>query len=68
MNALGLYDLDRNIRPVGTAYRTLIEQWRNLPILPNGPFSYPGVWQEATVDELEWPPETSRAPPSHAGA
>jgi beta-glucosidase/6-phospho-beta-glucosidase/beta-galactosidase len=68
VNALGLYDLDRNIRPVGEAYRTLIQQWHNLPVLPNGPFSYPGVWHAATEGELAWPPETSRAPPSHAGA
>lgn len=26
----GLYDLDRNIRPVGRAYRQLIEDWRYL--------------------------------------
>jgi hypothetical protein len=32
VNALGLYDLERNIRPVGTAYKTLIESWR--AILP----------------------------------
>lgn len=32
VNALGLFDLDRNIRPVGTAYKTLIESWR--AILP----------------------------------
>jgi beta-glucosidase len=27
VNHLGLYDLDRRIRPVGTAYKTLIEEW-----------------------------------------
>ncbi len=27
VNALGLFDLDRNIRPVGTAYRDLIRAW-----------------------------------------
>lgn len=27
VNPLGLYDLDRNIRPVGEAYRELIRQW-----------------------------------------
>lgn len=37
VNPLGLYDLDRKIRPVGTAYRTLIEQWRD--ILPRDCFS-----------------------------
>jgi beta-glucosidase len=30
VNALGLYDLDRNIRPVGTAYKKLISQWRDV--------------------------------------
>jgi hypothetical protein len=30
VNALGLYDLDRNIRPVGRAYKKLIEDWSNL--------------------------------------
>jgi beta-glucosidase len=28
VNAVGLYDLDRKIRPVGTAYRDLIREWR----------------------------------------
>lgn len=27
MNPLGLYDLDRNIRPVGAAYKQLIADW-----------------------------------------
>lgn len=27
VNPLGLYDLDRNIRPVGRAYRDMIRQW-----------------------------------------
>lgn len=30
VNPLGLYDLDRNIRPVGEAYRELIRSWREL--------------------------------------
>ncbi|MGC2238530.1 MAG: family 1 glycosylhydrolase [Pyrinomonadaceae bacterium] len=30
VNPLGLYDLDRQIRPVGVAYKKLIEQWRKL--------------------------------------
>jgi beta-glucosidase/6-phospho-beta-glucosidase/beta-galactosidase len=28
VNALGLYDLERKIRPVGEAYKTLIRQWK----------------------------------------
>jgi beta-glucosidase/6-phospho-beta-glucosidase/beta-galactosidase len=30
VNALGLFDLDRRIRPVGEAYRKLIRQWREV--------------------------------------
>lgn len=30
VNPLGLYDLQRRIRPVGTAYKKLVEQWRSL--------------------------------------
>jgi beta-glucosidase len=30
VNKLGLYDLDRNIRPVGRAYKKLIEDWRQV--------------------------------------
>ncbi len=30
VNPLGLYDLDRNIRPVGSAYKQLIEDWRTV--------------------------------------
>ena len=30
VNPLGLYDLDRNIRPVGRTYRQLIQEWQNL--------------------------------------
>ncbi len=30
VNPLGLYDLDRNLRPVGKAYRDLIADWRDV--------------------------------------
>ncbi|MFD1950369.1 family 1 glycosylhydrolase [Sphingomonas arantia] len=30
VNPLGLFDLDRNIRPVGTAFKKLIGQWRDV--------------------------------------
>jgi beta-glucosidase len=30
VNALGLFDLDRNIRPVGQAYRQMIADWRDV--------------------------------------
>jgi beta-glucosidase len=43
VNPLGLYDLDRSIRPVGRAYKTLIEQWSGTALLPSGPFTLVGV-------------------------
>ncbi len=30
VNALGLYDLNRNIRPVGKAYKQLIRDWQDI--------------------------------------
>jgi beta-glucosidase/6-phospho-beta-glucosidase/beta-galactosidase len=30
VNSLGLYDLDRKIRPVGTEYKNLIKQWKTV--------------------------------------
>jgi beta-glucosidase/6-phospho-beta-glucosidase/beta-galactosidase len=30
VNPLGLYDLDRRLRPVGAAYRKLVAQWRDI--------------------------------------
>lgn len=30
VNPLGLYDLNRNIRPVGEAYKKLIQEWKNI--------------------------------------
>lgn len=38
VNPLGLYDLDRQIRPVGNAYRDLIHDFGWLPILHNADF------------------------------
>ena len=41
-NSLGLYDLDRKIRPVGSAYKELIRAWNDTPLLPNGPLTLIG--------------------------
>jgi hypothetical protein len=30
VDACGLYDLDRKVRPVGEAYQKLIRQWRDI--------------------------------------
>lgn len=42
VNPLGLYDLDRKIRPVGQAYKRLIEQWSETPLIPYGPLTLVG--------------------------
>jgi beta-glucosidase/6-phospho-beta-glucosidase/beta-galactosidase len=51
VNPLGLYDLDRRIRPVGRAYRKLIEDWRDvLPaqsICLSVPLVLPAEYEEA---------------------
>lgn len=47
VDPLGLYDLDRKIRPVGKAYKDLIQRWNEIPLLPNGPLTLIGHWQEA---------------------
>ncbi len=36
VNAVGLYDLDRKARPVAAAYRTLLEQYGRITIVPHG--------------------------------
>jgi hypothetical protein len=33
INTLGMYDMDRNIRPLGEAYQKLIREWSNEPVL-----------------------------------
>jgi beta-glucosidase/6-phospho-beta-glucosidase/beta-galactosidase len=39
VNPVGLFDLDRRIRPVGNAYKQLIQEWGDIPLLPNGPLT-----------------------------
>lgn len=53
VNALGLVDLDRNIRPVGEAFRDIVREYSWLPIVPNSVFFQLDVkdrplWQEGT--------------------
>jgi hypothetical protein len=45
VHAVGLFDLERKIRPVGKAYRRLIEQWGFVPLLPAGPLTLAGDWK-----------------------
>ena len=55
VNPLGLYDLDRNIRPVGRAYKQLIADWRD--VLPTQsvclvvPIATPSAHTEPWVDD-----------------
>ncbi len=44
VNPLGLFDLDRKMRPVGKAYQKLIKEWNDLPLLPNGPLTIQAPW------------------------
>jgi beta-glucosidase/6-phospho-beta-glucosidase/beta-galactosidase len=39
VNPLGLYDLDRKIRPAGEAYRSLLRQWRDLLAMDDEAFA-----------------------------
>jgi beta-glucosidase/6-phospho-beta-glucosidase/beta-galactosidase len=59
VNAVGLFTLDRKLRPVGAAYRELIDQWRD--VLPTRssvlrvpiilPSEHEEPWVEARLDE-----------------
>lgn len=53
VHPVGLFDLDRNITPVGEAYRELIETWKDTPLLPNGPLSVVGQWDHPTAERVE---------------
>jgi len=63
VNSLGLYDLDRNIRPVGAAYKQLISEWKDvlptqsivlsLPISPPSQQQQAGEMQVAEVMQEE---------------
>jgi beta-glucosidase len=78
VNALGLYDLDRNIRPVGEAYRQLIQRWRRvlptqsvcltLPIIQPSQFgSIHAVSQQERARELRHGTTASPTMTDHAG-
>src|SRR5205085_5329610 len=61
VNPLGLYDLERNIRPVGEAYRQLMNDWRE--VLPTQsiclrapvvlPHEYDREWARIARDDAE---------------
>jgi beta-glucosidase len=58
VNPRGLYDLDRNIRPVGREYRQLIREWRD--VLPTQsivlalPAFPPSQFRNPLIGALQW--------------
>jgi beta-glucosidase/6-phospho-beta-glucosidase/beta-galactosidase len=60
-NPLGLYDLDRKLRPVGAAYRDLAAAWSETPLLPSGPLTVLSQWDVAAAAESP-PVVPARAP------
>jgi beta-glucosidase/6-phospho-beta-glucosidase/beta-galactosidase len=50
VNPLGLYDLDRNVRPVGTAYKQLIADWNQVLPAQSVCLQVPIVMPQASND------------------
>lgn len=78
VNPLGLYDLDRNPRAVGKAYKQLIADWRDvlptqsdclrLPLMPPGEFdSYWAERERATAREKQNKTQTEPSNPENSG-
>ena len=63
-NPLGLYDLDRKLRPVGATYRDLAAAWSETPLRPNGPLTVLTQWYAAPEGAARPAP----APPRPIGA
>ena len=57
VNPLGLYDLDRNIRPVGKAYKQLISDWRDVLPMQSvcmvAPISTPSEHADSWMDLIQ---------------
>jgi hypothetical protein len=74
VNPLGLYDLDRNIRPVGEAYRDLIAEWREvlptqsiclrMPIVP--PSEHDEHWARMNRDAAREKRDATPTEPSNS--
>ena len=54
-NPLGLYDLDRKIRPVGEAYKTLIREWRDVLPTQSVCLRVPLVMPHEEFGQFEYP-------------
>ncbi len=77
VHPVGLYDLDRNIRPVGRCYKSLIQDWRavlptqsvclTVPIVPPSEYqTLSAVRQRQEMREAEFSPPTEAANPRDA--
>jgi len=66
VNPLGLYDLDRNMRPVGEAYRKMIAGWRDVLPTQSVCLRVPVVMPDSVSEQREEPP--SEVPTSPANA
>jgi hypothetical protein len=64
VDKVGLYDLDRRIRPVGRAYKRLVEQWRE--VLPaqslclQVPIVMPSAFDTDGLPEAYWAMQAAR--------
>jgi len=64
VNPLGLYDLDRNIRPAGIAYRDLVRAWG--PVMPTQAL-YPRLAElPLAADQFQKPAQKAAAKATHA--
>ena len=76
VNPLGLFDLERNIRPVGAAYKQLINDWRD--VLPTQsvclqvpivmPSEHRELWAEQRRDEARSKGEAAPTTPANTDA
>jgi beta-glucosidase len=64
VNPLGLFDLDRNIRNVGVAYKKLIEDWRDVLPASSVCLAVPIV----TPSQTHWPATRPQTPAALAAA
>jgi beta-glucosidase/6-phospho-beta-glucosidase/beta-galactosidase len=64
VNALGLYDLDRKIRPVGVAYRDLIRDWMEVLPTQSVCLQVPIAWPEDYADDGKPCVGAPEAPPA----
>ena len=65
VHPVGLFDLDRKIRPVGEAYKTLIQQWRGVLPTQSVCLRVP-VDLSISAEEIETPNQRQPAAPANA--